>query len=83
MEMYIVVENGGAYRTAYKTYASAVASVKRIHKEVLESQIKEVGKLELIETILADVNVQEDPEGLTRLYIEKGIMIAIYKVMLE
>lgn len=83
MEVYIVLENGGAYKTGYKSYSDAVASVKKVHKDLLESQIKEVGHLDLIEAILSDVNVPENSSGLTRLYIEKGIMITIYKIFIQ
>jgi hypothetical protein len=82
MEFYIVVENGEAYPEAYKTYAAAVADVKEKHREALEDQINEVRRLEDVESILAEVN---RPEGIkqTHLYIEKGINIIIYKMMVK
>jgi len=83
MQVYIVIENGEAYQTGYKTYSDAVAFVKRVHKEDLESLLKQLTDLEDIESVLADVNVAEDPKGLTRLYIEKGITISIRKVSIE
>jgi hypothetical protein len=76
---YVVVENGEIYPKLYRTYASAVAAVKEKHHETLEAQIKEVGDLYSIESILADVNVPENSAGETNLYIEKGINIQICK----
>lgn len=80
MYIYIVVDNGTAYSKAYKTYKEAVSAVKEMYKVHLEEQIKEVRYLEDIEHILADVNVPENPEGKTNLYIEKGINIIIHKL---
>ena len=80
MEVYIVVENGDVYPMTYKNYKSAAAAVKDKYKVYLENQIKELGSLEDIEKVLADVNVSENPEGKTQLYIEKGINIIIQKL---
>ena len=81
MEFYIVVENGEPYPDAYKTFAKAVAAVKEKNRETIEDQIREIGRLEDIESILANVNT---PEGVkqTHLYVEKGINIIIYKFSL-
>ena len=67
--VYIIIENGEPYRTAYTTYISAVNEV--IYKHW--AQIKE-------EDILADVDIPEDKSGITHIYIEKGISIYIYKL---
>lgn len=80
MEVYIVVENGDVYPMTYKNYKGAAAAVKDKYKVYLENQIKELGSLEDIEKVLADVNVSENPEGKTQLYIEKGINIIIQKL---
>jgi hypothetical protein len=79
MQFYVVVENGEIYPHIYLKYSSAIAAVKERHCETLEAHIKEVGDLYSIESILADVNVPENPSGETRLYIEKGINIQICK----
>jgi hypothetical protein len=82
--VYIIVENGEPYPIAYKTYKSAVNKVKKKHKEYLEEQIKELYHLDMIESVLADINVPENTEkGLSRLYIEKGINIEIHKIPIE
>lgn len=78
--VYIVVENGEAYSYAYKAYKDAVTSVKDKYKKYLEEMIKDVGDLNDIEKILADINVPENPACKTHLYIEKGINIEIYKL---
>lgn len=57
--VYIIVENGEAYPNAYKTYKSAVDKVKEKHREYLEEQIKELYHLDMIESVLADINVPE------------------------
>jgi hypothetical protein len=78
--VYVVVENGEAYPTAYKTYEAAVVAVKAKHAEYLEQMIKDLEHLDLIETMLADVNVPENTNSWkTHLYIEKGINIEICK----
>jgi len=82
--IYIVVENGEAYTTAFKTYKLAVESVKDKHKEYLEERIKELYYLDDIESTLADINVSENIEtGISRLYIEKGINIQIHKLPIK
>jgi len=76
--IYFVVENGQAYRNAFKTYESAVKAVNDKHMEELERQIEEVPDLK--EEILRDVNRSEDPSGSTFLYVEKGINIYIHRL---
>ena len=79
--IYVVIENGECYPIAYTTYIDAVKAVKQKHKEYIESQIKELAYLEDIESVLADINVNENVEkGITHLYIEKGINIFINKL---
>lgn len=80
---YVIIENGEAYATAYKSYAAAVSAVKDKHCEYLYDQIKQMDSLQDIESILADVNPPENTEtNKTYLYIEKGIHIMIYKISL-
>jgi hypothetical protein len=78
--VYVVVENGEIYPSAYKTYKDAVIAVKAKHAEYLEDMIKELKHLDMIESMLADINVPESTDSWkTRLYIEKGINIEICK----
>ena len=79
MNIYVIIENGVPYPTAYKLYASAVKAVKEKHREYLEEQIRELHDLDFIENLLADINVPEHPDGMTQLYIEKGINITIHR----
>jgi len=82
--IYIIVENGEEYPDAYKNYKSAVNAVKEKHKDYLEEQIKELYHLDMIESVLADINVPENIEtGISRLYIEKGINIVIHKLPIK
>jgi len=79
--IYVVVENGEAYRAAYTNYAAAAAAAKEKHKELLEEHIRDVGYLEDIEHILRDINVPENVQtGITLLYVEKGINIYIHRL---
>jgi hypothetical protein len=79
--IYIIVENGEAYPMSYKNYKSAIISVKEKHREYLEEQIKELHCLNMIENLLANINVPENIEtGISKLYIEKGINIIIHKI---
>ena len=80
MHVYVVVDNGNPYLLAYKSYKEAVSAVKEKYKIYIEEMIKDVGALEDIEEILSNINVPENPEGKTSLYIEKGIHIEIYKL---
>jgi hypothetical protein len=80
---YVVIENGESYPVAYTTYEAAVYAVKEKHHEIIEWQIKEVQYLDMIENILADINVPENKEtNKTQLYIEKGINIIIHKLVI-
>jgi hypothetical protein len=75
--VYVVIENGMLYGTAYATYAAAVKAVKEKHAEYLE----ELHYLSDIESMLEDVNVPENKAtGISHLYIEKGINILIHKL---
>lgn len=79
--IYIVIENGEVYPSAFITYKSSVMSIKEKHREYLEEQIKELTNLFEIENLLDNINVPENTEtGVSRLYIEKGINIEIHKI---
>ena len=81
MEVYTVVENGDAYPLAYATYKQAVNAVKTKHKEALDED-EERSKLpeNQGEVSCNEIDVPEAKEGLTRLYIEKGIHIEIHRL---
>jgi hypothetical protein len=82
--IYIVVENGEPYSSAFITYKSAVTSVKEKHQEYLKALIKELDNFFDIETLLADINVPENTEtNVSKLYIEKGINIEIHKISIK
>ena len=77
MSVYIVVENGEPYLAAFKSFASAAAAVDAKYRDIVEEQKKESGG-----PICSDIDVPEHVSGITRLYVEKGITIIIYKVPL-
>jgi hypothetical protein len=82
--VYIIVENGVPYLTAYAKFEDAVSSVKDKHSEYIINEIKQLDSLYDIEYILADINVQENTKtGITQLYIEKGINIEITKLLIK
>jgi hypothetical protein len=75
--VYIIVENGDPYSIAYTSFECAVAVVKEKFKETIEIQIKEMHG----EPICSELDVPENKLiGVTRLYVEKGIHIIIYKL---
>jgi hypothetical protein len=82
--IYVIVENGEPYPIVFKSYKVAISAVKKKHKNYLEEQIKELYDLDMIETVLADINVPENTEtGISKLYIEKGINIQIHKLPIK
>ena len=82
--IYIIVENGEPYLKTFKNYKLAVEAVKEKHREYLQEQIKELYHLDMIESVLADINVPENTEtNITNLYIEKGINIRIIKLSIN
>jgi hypothetical protein len=74
--IYVVIENGNPYDSAYTTFASALLAVQETHKETIEEQLKEANG----EPICSDIDVPEDTTGKTYMYIEKGIHIYIHKL---
>jgi hypothetical protein len=75
--VYIIVENGDPYAIAYTSFECAVAVVKEKFKETIEMQIREADG----EPICSELDVPENKLiGITRLYVEKGIHIIIYKL---
>jgi len=79
--IYTVVENGDAYPLAYSTYKQAVNAVKSKHKETLDEE-ERWSKLPENQGEIScnEIDVPEAKEGLTRLYIEKGIHIEIHRL---
>ena len=69
---YVVIENGDPYEVLFTSYEQAVATVKIRYREEIEAY-------ELHDHGLCEVNVPENPEGKTELYIEKGIYIYIHR----
>ena len=79
--VYIVVDCGEAFRTAFTTYKSAVNAVKLKYKKELEEQWEEEKEYNLLP--ISEVNVIENENGTTSLYIEKQIYIVIYKLPIK
>jgi hypothetical protein len=71
MAIYIVIENGNAYPSAYLTYAVALAAVQ----EVWSDEVRQQG-----EDTCSEISLPEDPSGKTVLYVEKGIHIEILRL---
>lgn len=67
-QIYIIVENGVSYKTAYFSYNLAVNAVKLKYDDWDKNPINEI-----------DVP-ENKSDGITELYIEKGIYITIYKL---
>ena len=65
------------YKTPFKTYVSAVNAVYKKYKEELDRQNEECGDF----TALRQIFVEENCKGVTNLYIEKGISIEIYRIV--
>ena len=75
--VYIVIENGTPYPSAYSSFSLAVFAAKEKHKKAIEEELKEAEG----GPICSDVDVPENTEsGKTSLYIEKGIYIEIYRL---
>ena len=71
--IYVVIENGTPYPMVYTTFASATATVKEKHREILKEDTSDPS--------CSDVDVPENTNtGITYLYIEKGIHIYIYEL---
>ena len=70
MPIYVVVQNGESYPNAYDTYKLAVEQVKLRNTEILEEPNE-----------CNELDVAENLDGKTHLYIEKGIHIYIHKVV--
>jgi hypothetical protein len=78
--VYVVVENGEAYPTAYTTYDLARAVVKAKHKEQINWELSELKEGDTMES---EVDVSEDTSGKTFLYVARGISIYIHKLPIK
>lgn len=77
--IYVVIENGDPYPVAYTTYDQAVMAVKLKHKEYLEKE-KQWEDENGVEYSINEVDVPEEKEGPSYLYIEKEIHIEIHRL---
>ena len=66
--IYVIVEKGEVYPSAYMTFSAALQAVKERHKETLDYE-KEVFEEEGFE-IGAGIDVSEEASGTTNLFIE-------------
>ena len=71
--IYVVIENGDPYPSAYTSFVAAAEAVKDKYKEIVEEQIAEGGTC-------SEIDVPENTSGKTYLYVEKGIHIYIYRL---
>jgi archaellum component FlaG (FlaF/FlaG flagellin family) len=78
MNVYIVVENGAPYPTAFGTYKTAAEAVFTRHANTIVQQMADDSQN--ADDILNDVTPVENPMGITYIYIEKGIHIYIYRL---
>ena len=78
MHVYVVVENGDPYTVAYSSFAAAASAVQERHRETIEDQMREANGY----PICSEVDVPENTDGTTHLYVEKGINIYIYRLPL-
>jgi len=74
--IYIVVENGTPYPSAYKTYELAIADVLSKWQDEIQQQIDEADGYD----ICSEIVMKEDPSGKTYSYVEKGIHIYVFKL---
>lgn len=76
--VYIVVENGVPYPIAYNSFETAVEVVKEKHAEAIAEELLNADG----EDICSDLDAPENTvTGITHLYVEKGINIYIYKLL--
>ena len=71
--VYIVIENGETYPSAYQTYAAALKAVHDLWEDEVQRQRDEGGTC-------SEIYLLESPSGNTSLYVEKGININIIRL---
>jgi len=71
MFIYVVLENGDLYSSAFTSYKMAIEAVQFKHNEKVPGM-----------NSANELNVTESPTGVTLLYVEKGICIEIYRLQL-
>lgn len=93
--VYVVIENGESYATAYANFALAIADVKSKHAEELRLYLEQLGyatfeeaqaageRFESTDVELYQKDPKENPSGTTLLYIEKGINISILRLPIK
>ena len=79
MNVYVIIENGDPYPVVYTTFTAAVDAVKLKHKEAIEEERAWLKENEGCHGCNV-VDVSESKEEPSRLYIEKGISIYIYRL---
>lgn len=68
--IYIILENSQPYGLAYKTYNKALSAVKDRHAK------------KLLDLDPNELDIPEDPRGITGMYIEPWTYVYIYKLPL-
>ena len=71
--VYVIIENGEAYPSAYTSYEQARGAVQDKWGEEVQRQLDEEGTCSFID-------LPENSSGKTSLYVEKGINIEILKL---
>ena len=71
--IYIILENSQPYGLAYKSYAKAVNAVRQRHATILTSILPQ-------QQSPHTVDVPENSNGITRLYIHRDVHIYIYRL---
>lgn len=74
--IYIILENSQPYGLAYKSYAKAVNAVRQRHATILTS----TASLQHEQHSPHTVDVPENSNGITRLYIHRDVHIYIYRL---
>ena len=74
--IYVVIENGDPYPTAYTSYASAIAAVQKKYAEIAD-EISDAKGGSICSNIYDPENTVDNK---TYLYVEKGTHIYIYKL---
>ena len=81
MFVYVVIENGDPFPSVYTTYEKAAQAVRAKFKRQVAEDI-----YWLSDTGMNSINVlhtPESPTGISKMYVEKGIHIEIYRLQVE
>jgi len=74
--VYVIIENGEVYPSAYTTYEQARAAVHDVWGEEVQRQRDEYGG----DDICSEIDLPESPSGKTSLYVEKGVNIEVWRL---